>query len=413
MSDSEKSNAVSFELLVCSDPMALPWPIRRGTDRIYDELNELAELMPSRHRDIFRFRWGLDSHFPHLTTQTAAKFEIPSSTAEGMLTEALWNAARYGHYLELPELRSLLGEDRGRWAERAWQQAETRWGNQESQFSETVLLLAVAGLAVPDAHQTAREHVIKIGLGRGNKWGRARSLRQLTESARVELNRMLEDVIWPSTPLPVTDLSAFSVQRPLPQWARLKTGVFYSDKLARLVQFESLLELHILRQLDLDPRIVGYVEQPMTIAYQLDEETHEYTPDVMVQLDDGRAFVIEAKPREQLGDFTNVLKWSSLSRHCQALGLGFWVGSPQRSLVEHRRLQPDPVKRELVLTEVRDASASGDDYRALVQLVGFEELGLIVTQEHLEWRAGMHVRQAEETGRDAMKWLWALVDKYA
>jgi hypothetical protein len=403
MSDSEKTNAVSFELLVCNDPMALPWPIRRGTDRIYDELNELAELMPSRHRDIFRFRWGLDSHFPHLTTQTAAKFEIPSSTAEGMLTEALWNAARYGHYVELPELRALLGEDRDRRVERAWQQAETRWGNQESQFSETVLLLSVAGLAVPDAHQAARQHLVKIGLGRGNKWGRARSLRQRTESARAELDRMLEHAIWPSTPLPMTDLSALSVQRPLPQWARLKTGVFHSDKLGRLVQFESLLELHILRQLEIDPRVVGYVEQPMTIAYQLDGETHEYTPDVIVQLDDGRVFVIEAKPREQLGLFTNILKWASLARHCETLGLGFWVGSPQRSLVEHRRLQPDPEKHELVLTELQRGPVTGDDYRTLVQLVGYEQLGFVSTQEVLEWRTGLHVKRADKAHQDEMR----------
>jgi hypothetical protein len=183
--------------------------------------------------------------------------------------------------------------------------------------------------------------------------------------------------------------------------------VFYSDKLARLVQFESLLELHVLRQLELEPRVVGYVEQPMTIAYQLDEEMHDYTPDAIVQLDDGRAFVIEAKPREQLGQFTNILKWARLARHCETVGVGFWVGSPQQSLTEHCRLQPDPETRELVLAELERGPVTGDDYRALVQLVGYEQLGLVTTQELLEWRPGAWIKLADAADHHEMTRLWA------
>ncbi|HTU58493.1 MAG TPA: hypothetical protein VMF89_08665, partial [Polyangiales bacterium] len=45
---------------------------------------------------------------------------------------------------------------------------------------------------------------------------------------------------------------------------------FKSDKLGRLVEFGSELELLVLRQLDTDPRVVGYMEQPLTIPYVLD-----------------------------------------------------------------------------------------------------------------------------------------------
>ena len=126
MSDFE--NAVSYELLVCSDPMALPVPIHRGPDLVYEELNRLAELMPQRYADVFRFRWGLDTHFPHLTSQTARKFEIPKGTAEEMLTRCLWNIARYAHTYEMPALRTLLGESQREWAARAWEHAERSLG---------------------------------------------------------------------------------------------------------------------------------------------------------------------------------------------------------------------------------------------------------------------------------------------
>ena len=109
MSDSENTKtSVSFELLICSDPMALPFPIRRGADSIYDELRELSELLPARHGDLFRHRWGLDSHFPHMTEQTATKFDIPKNTVQRMLNQSLWNIARYAHYRELPGSASCL-----------------------------------------------------------------------------------------------------------------------------------------------------------------------------------------------------------------------------------------------------------------------------------------------------------------
>jgi isopenicillin N synthase-like dioxygenase len=152
--------------------MALPVPIHRGPDVVYEELNRLAELMPERYAQVFRLRWGLDTHFPHLTSQTARRFEIPKGTAEDMLTRCLWNVARYAHTYEMPALRALLGENQTKWAGRAWDHAASRWGNDESTFSETVLLLAAAGLDVPKAHQRARHHMARIGLRRGKRWGR-------------------------------------------------------------------------------------------------------------------------------------------------------------------------------------------------------------------------------------------------
>ena len=158
--------------------MALPFPIRRGADSIYDELRELSQLLPARHGDLFRHRWGLDSHFPHMTEQTATKFDIPKNTVQRMLNQSLWNIARYAHYRELPAIRELHGDDQTRWAERAWSQADQRWGNQYAAFSEAVLLLAVGGIPVRDAHAAARQHMIEVGVARTNRWGKPRNARR-------------------------------------------------------------------------------------------------------------------------------------------------------------------------------------------------------------------------------------------
>jgi hypothetical protein len=199
-----------------------------------------------------------------------------------------------------------------------------------------VLLLSVAGLNVPEAHRVARQHVVDIGLGRGNRWGRPLTDREQADASRDAVDRMLAHVIWPSDSVRFSGLGRFSVRRPLPAWTAPKVGVFQSPKLGRLVQFESELELVILRQLDSDSRVVECQEQPVTIPYVIDGEAREYTPDVMVRLDDGRAFIVEAKPEVGLGDFTNWMKWASLARWCEQAGIGFWIGGPQRSITEHR-----------------------------------------------------------------------------
>lgn len=224
---------------------------------------------------------------------------------------------------------------------------------------------------------------------------------------------MLTRVIWPSNPVELSGLAAFSVRRPLPAWAPPRSGVFRSDKLERLVQFDSELELLILHALDADLRVVDYREQPVTIPYVLDGEPHVYTPDVVVRLVDRRAFVIEAKPAELLGDFTNWMKWASLARWGERTGIGFWIGSPQDSIIEHRCLQPDPERRELVTEEIAAGAVSGKDYKALVDLVGREQLGRIAAAELLDWRADPgRVRAAEGHDREEARQFWALIDRH-
>jgi hypothetical protein len=367
--------------------MALPMPIHRGPDLVYEELNRLAALMPQRYADVFRFRWGLDTHFPHLGSQAARKFEIPKGTVEEMLSRCLWNVARLAHAYELPAVRVLLGEDREEWAARAWQQAERRWGNEESNFSETVLLLAVGGLDVPEAHREARQHMRDMGMGDSKRWPKPLTHAERSAESKCAIDRIVAQVVWARSAAPLADLDAFSMRRPLPDWAPAKSGVFRSEKRGRLVQFDSELELLMLGQLDTDPRIVDFQEQPFTIPYTVGGEAHEYTPDVIVRLEDGRAFVMEMKPAEFLGDFTNWMKWSSLARWCEEHGVGFWVGSPQSSLIEHVRSQPDQGKLDFVLAELEAGGVVDDDYRALERLVGCEQLGLIATTEHLDWRA--------------------------
>jgi hypothetical protein len=383
---------------------------------IYQELLELSEFMPERYRTVFRFRWGLGGEFPHLTSQTGLKFEIPKGSAEEMLDRCLWNIARHAQHREMPPaVRGLLGENPADWVTRAWQHTQQRWGNDDAQFSETVLLLAVAGIDVPAARQMARQHMVDLGLRNSNPWGRPLSEQQQADKARSAIDRILEQTIWPTHPAArPADVSGHRSQRPLPDWAPAKTGTFISSKLKRPVQFDSDLERLILRQLDTDPRVTAYQEQPVTIPYKLDGEQREYTPDVIVQLDDGRALIIEAKPLAHLGQFDNWMKWAALASRCTRQGLGYWIGSPQRAITEHHLTRIDPDKHELALSELAAGPITSTTYKTLQQLIGYEQLGLIATHEMLDWRTDPgHIRPARGEDRENAKRLWAQINAHS
>lgn len=143
-----------------------------------------------------------------------------------------------------------------------------------------------------DGHQRARQHVNQTALRHGKEWGRPLTEAEHAESARVALDRILVQVIWPANITALGDLDACALQRPLPAWAPAKSGVFRSSKLDGLVQFDSELELLMLRQFDADARVIDYKEQPFTTPYVVDGEGHEYTPDVIVQLHEGKLLAL-------------------------------------------------------------------------------------------------------------------------
>ncbi len=368
--------------------------------RVYEELGRLAEFMPQRYREVFCFRWGLRGQFPHLVNQAALKFEVTRSTVELMLDRCLWNVARHARAQELPAIREVLGEDPERWAERAWAHAERRWGNQICEFAETVLLLSVAGLDVPEAHRVARQHVVDIGLGRGNRWGRPLTDREQADASRRRggPDARARDLAFRLREV----LRSGSVQRPA---ATCRRGRHRRSVCSRA------------------PSLAGWCSSSPSSSWSscassiatpvswrtrssrsrsrtcIDGEAREYTPDVLVRLDDGRAFIIEAKPEVGLGDFTNWMKWACLARWCEQAGIGFWIGSPQRSIAEHRGMRPDPELRELVVDEVRAGEVAARDYTALRGLVPNEQLGRIATAELLDWRADLRRMRARERSR--------------
>jgi hypothetical protein len=66
------------------------------------------------------------------------------------------------------------------------------------------------------------------------------------------------------------------------------TGKYPSWKMGRMLQWESMNELHAFRLLDCDPRVTVFTEQPCEIVYVDGAETRRHYPDIYVEIDSNR-----------------------------------------------------------------------------------------------------------------------------
>lgn len=70
--------------------------------------------------------------------------------------------------------------------------------------------------------------------------------------------------------------------RSIPVNRRSVTGRYPSDKMNRMVVFESTLERDLFERLEFDFRVQSYHEQPLCVSYERDDCRYTYIPDALV-----------------------------------------------------------------------------------------------------------------------------------
>ncbi|MCS5946652.1 hypothetical protein LNP25_23985 [Klebsiella variicola subsp. variicola] len=85
-------------------------------------------------------------------------------------------------------------------------------------------------------------------------------------------------------------------------WSTIQTSPVIStpEKLDRMVQYESGLELEVLTLLERSELITYYQEQPAVIPYTFRGRNRLYYPDLFVATADGRGLLIEIKPTDRM-----------------------------------------------------------------------------------------------------------------
>lgn len=134
------------------------------------------------------------------------------------------------------------------------------------------------------------------------------------------------------------------------------TGKYPSWKMGRMIQWESLNELHAFRLLDCDPHARAFYEQPCEIAFVQDGELKRHYPDVLVETQHGKEIWEIKSDSEALQDEI-VARTAFLSGALRQYGFAYRLvlaGDLERSprienatiLLRHGRRVPTECERE-------------------------------------------------------------------
>ena len=205
---------------------------------------------------------------------------------------------------------------------------------------------------------------------------------------------LLAYVIWPSeisSGSHTFEMAAkLSRKREVSRDGEGKSGTFFSQKMDREVQYESLTELQFLLKLEQIKEIALYQEQPFVIPYELGGVSRTYYPDVFFVVEDGRGVVVEIKHRYQMALHENLTKWSALRKFCVQNGWGLLVTDGQRPI---QKLQQHefPIKFQTALLAAlensRDNALSWKEYKSIRDQYNatWEDFIAVILRNRLIW----------------------------
>jgi hypothetical protein len=135
---------------------------------------------------------------------------------------------------------------------------------------------------------------------------------------------ILSKVIWfeKRTKWPDLKRSDLLPKRKVSDDPRYKSGIYYSDKCERKIQYESGLESDFILKLENFPKVKFYVEQPETIKYTRNDKEYIYTPDFAVFLESSEVFFVEIKDFVGMVDGRVQRNLEALIDYCSARGFG-------------------------------------------------------------------------------------------
>lgn len=121
------------------------------------------------------------------------------------------------------------------------------------------------------------------------------------------------------------DIDYFDLLRPRREVShskRYRSGLFRSEKCGREIQYESALELCFVEQLEANPQVVFFWDQPVKIPYWRGRRKVGYTPDYGIYLTSGHVVLVEVKELSEMLDYRVQQKTEALMEFCARRGFG-------------------------------------------------------------------------------------------
>lgn len=150
-----------------------------------------------------------------------------------------------------------------------------------------------------------------------------RTLKEEEKSNQLQ-DDILNKVIWFEKRTKWPDIKSLDLKsaRKVSNDPKYKSGIYYSDKCERDVQYESGLESDFILKIENFPKVKFYIEQPETIKYTRNNKEYIYTPDFAVFLESNEVFFVEIKDYTGMVDARVHRSLEALIDFCSALGFG-------------------------------------------------------------------------------------------
>ncbi|MFB9902896.1 TnsA endonuclease N-terminal domain-containing protein [Allokutzneria oryzae] len=146
-----------------------------------------------------------------------------------------------------------------------------------------------------------------------------------------KVQQILDKADWPPGHTLPAGGQASPLRPPIESNRRSNPGQWISDRLGRAIGYDSEAELRVIQMLEFaDDLVASYCEQPIRLSYTLYGNRHDYYPDLLVDLRDGRRLLLEVKARiDEFALYENVVKFDAATQFCRTLGWGFAAITPR------------------------------------------------------------------------------------
>jgi len=157
----------------------------------------------------------------------------------------------------------------------------------------------------------------------------------------------------------------FDRKRSISKNGKGNAGEFYSNKMSRLVEYESELEKNFFQWLEQLDEVDFYQEQPFVIPYNYEGRQYLYYPDALVVLRNGKALVVEIKPIFGMALSINLVKWSALKKFCIDKGFGLLITDGKHAIQEIQKYEVNPHYSKVVLESLKTGALSWSQYKKI------------------------------------------------
>lgn len=137
-------------------------------------------------------------------------------------------------------------------------------------------------------------------------------------------NDVLTNVLWfdNRNRFDIDYFDLLQPRREVSHHRRYRSGLFRSEKCGRDIQYESALELRFVQQLEANPQVVFFWDQPVQISYWRGRRKVNYTPDFGLCLKTGHVVLAEVKELADMLDYRVQQKTEALMEFCSERGFG-------------------------------------------------------------------------------------------